>query len=70
MRTTVSNLAEEDIPGAALRGRNPSELKVTEFKRWLMCRGASVKGKKADLIVRYVLSTGKRALIDGLTSHL
>ena len=42
MRTTMSDLAEEDVP---LRGRNPSELKVPELKRWLMCRGASVKEK-------------------------
>ena len=46
MRMTMSKLAEDDVPGAALRRRNPSELKVPELKRWLMCRGASVKGKR------------------------
>lgn len=39
-------LCEKDVPGAALAGRNPSDLKVVELKRWLMCRGASVRGKK------------------------
>ena len=53
MRMTMSKLAEDDVPGAALHGRNLSGLKVPELKRLLMCRGASVKGKKADLIVRY-----------------
>ena len=42
----MAKLTEDDVPGAALCGRNPAELKVPELKRWLMCRGASVKGKK------------------------
>ena len=52
----MSKLTKNDIPGAALRGRNPTELKVPELKRWSICRGALVKGKKADLIVSYCLS--------------
>ncbi len=45
-------LLENDIPGASLNGRDPSLLKVPELKRWLLCRGASVRGKKADLVLR------------------
>ena len=45
---------EEDIPGASLNGRDPGCLKVQELKRWLQCRGASVRGKKADLVKRLV----------------
>ena len=46
----VSPVKESDIPGASLKDRDPIELKVPELKRWLQCRGASVKGKKTDLI--------------------
>ena len=38
----VSNptfLAENDIPGASLLGRKPEELKISELKFWLKCRG-------------------------------
>ena len=48
------SLQEADVPGASLQGRDPSELKVPELKRWLQCRAASTKGKKADLIARFV----------------
>ena len=53
--TTVytMELCEEDVPGASLQGRDPSELKIPELKRWLTCRGAPLKGKKADLVARY-----------------
>ena len=30
----------------------PSELQVPELNRWLLCRPASTRGKKADLISR------------------
>ena len=43
---------ESDIPGASLGGRDPSSLKIPELKRWLLCRNASTKGKKADLVLR------------------
>ena len=46
------HLREEDIPGASLGGREVIALKVAELKRWLQCRRASVKGKKADLVAR------------------
>ena len=39
-------LAEDDVPGASLQGRNPELLKVPELKRWLQCR-------KPELIARY-----------------
>ncbi len=43
-----------DIPGASLNGRDPATLKILELKRWLDCRGASVRGKKADVVMRSV----------------
>ena len=45
-------LTEADIPGASLNGKHPSELNVTELKRWLNCRGAPVSGRKPELIDR------------------
>ena len=48
----VSLLKESDIPGASLKDRDPSELKIPELKRWLQYRAASMKGKKTDLIER------------------
>ena len=47
-------LTENDIPGASLNGKNPKDLKIPQLKRWLQCRNASVKGKKAELVARYV----------------
>ena len=47
-------LREKDIPGASLNVRDPSELKIPELKRWLACRGAPQKGKKANLVARFV----------------
>ena len=41
---------KEDIPGASLNGRDPSQLHVVELKRWLKCRGAIVSGKEQDLV--------------------
>jgi hypothetical protein len=48
----MSALSENDVPGASLQGRNPSQLKVPELKRWLECTAASTRGMKADLIAR------------------
>ncbi len=39
-------LTEEDIPGASLAGKIPSELKIDELRFWLKCRGDSCKGLK------------------------
>ena len=52
--TSVSVLSEEDIPGASLAGRKPSELKNEELKFWLRCRGDPGKGlkTKAELVKR------------------
>ena len=47
-------MQESDIPGASLGGRDPGQLKVPELKQWLLCRSASTKGKKADLVGRLV----------------
>ena len=44
----------EDVPGASLGGRTPNSLKIPELKQWLLCRNASTRGKKADLVLRYV----------------
>jgi hypothetical protein len=52
MEIISSKLTEVDVPGASLCGKNPSDLKVVELKRWLECRGASTKGKKTDLVTR------------------
>ena len=43
---------EANVPGASLNGREPSSLKIPELKRWLQCRQAPTKGKKADLVAR------------------
>ena len=45
--------SEQDIPSASLDGKSPTELNVTQLKRWLSCRGAPVGGKKPELIQRY-----------------
>ena len=47
-----SILTETDIPGASLCGRHPNSLKVEELKRWLLCRGASLRCKMSDLVLR------------------
>ena len=47
-------ISERDIPGSALNSRLPETLTVPELKRWLQCRNASVKGKKANLVARLV----------------
>ena len=44
---TTRFLNEEQVPGASLRGRDVTTLKVPELKRWLQCRRASTKGLKA-----------------------
>ena len=46
---TIICLREEDVPGASLNGRNPSQLHVVELKRWLRCRGATTAGRKGIL---------------------
>ena len=45
-------LKENDIPAASLSGRDPNSLKIAELKWWMMCRNASTKGKKSDLVLR------------------
>ena len=46
-------LNESDIAGASLGGKDPSELSIVQLKRWLVCRGAPVNGKKPELIQKY-----------------
>ena len=43
---------ENDVAGAALNGRSRSQLTVPQLKRWLLCRGTSVKGRKGDLVAK------------------
>jgi len=38
----IPELTEDNIPGASLSGRNPSELHLQELKHWLKCRGANL----------------------------
>ena len=45
-------LCENDIPGASLDGRSPTTQTMPALKRWLQCRAAPTKGKKADLVER------------------
>jgi len=53
MSADISPLAEEDIPGASLRGRNPQQLTIPELKRRLSCRkGAETNGNKRNLVER------------------
>ena len=44
----------DDVPGASLCGRNPETLKIPDLKQWLLYRGASTKGRKANLVTRYI----------------
>ena len=52
--TRIAVLTEEDIPGASLHGRKPSELKNDDLRFWLRCRGDQAKGlkTKAELVKR------------------
>ena len=62
----MATLQEKDIPGSSLNGRNPSELKVPELKRWLACQGTPQKGKKADLVARFVKILNSVRLFKGI----
>ena len=39
-------LRQEDVPGAWLKGSNPSDLKLHQLRRWLQCLAAFTHGKK------------------------
>lgn len=49
-----AQLTEEDVEGAKLGDRTPSQLTVQQLKFWLACRGVptSKLKTKAELIVR------------------
>ena len=53
---SASRLSKPDIPGASLKGRNPSTLKTDELHFWLKCGGDLAKGlkTKAQLAKRQV----------------
>ena len=48
------HISKLDIPGTSLNGRNPADLTIPQLKQWLKCRNAPMKGKKADLVPRYI----------------
>jgi len=52
LQDDVPLLRESDIPGASLNGKQPVELNIQQFKRWLACRGAPTTGNKPELIER------------------
>lgn len=45
-------LSESDVPGAKLPKSTLELNLVKDLKRWLLCRGQSVKGNKTMLIAR------------------
>lgn len=49
-------LTEDDVDGASLNGRQPSELIMKELRFWLLCRGIENKKLKtrAELLTRQV----------------
>jgi len=47
-------LGEDEVLGASLNDKKPSQLNVTSLKRWLSCRGAPTSGNKPQLIERYL----------------
>ena len=56
-----------EVAGASLQGRKPKDLKVQELKRWLLCRKASTRGLKADLVARYVTYVSRCFVIINIT---
>ena len=58
LATLGTSLLENDIPGASLCGRKPSELKNEELKFWLKCRDDPAKGlkTKAELVKRWEIT--------------
>ena len=64
---SVYELCEADVRGASLRGRDPGLLTVPQLKRWLACRGASRRGRKADLAQRvseYIATGLDKKIVD------
>ena len=62
-------LTEDDIPGASLLGRKPEELKNSELRLWLKCRGDLGKGlkTKAELVKRvyeYIRNGKDKNIVD------
>ena len=67
LAVSVYELCEADVPGASLHGRDPGMLTVPELKRWLACRGASRRGRKADLVLRvseYIAAGLDKEIVD------
>ena len=69
MASSSTFLTENDIPGASLLGRKPEELKISELKFWLKCRGDAGKGlkMKAELVKRvyeYVRTGKDKQVVD------
>ena len=61
-------LTENDISGASLLGRKPEELKNSELKFWLKCRGDTGKGLKTKADPHKIYSRRKQK--QGTSSEL
>ena len=53
---TVIKLSEDEVPETKFKGKDVEEHTNIQLKRWLECRGLKKRGKKADLLNRYVHS--------------
>lgn len=67
IQTSVVVLDENDVPGAILPRKTPEECNMQQLKRWLVCRGASSTGKKAQLVARLVVMVS--LLYTNIRSH-
>ena len=65
MASASISLTENDIPGASLLGRKPEELKISELKFWLKCRGDVGKGLKTKAeLVKYIRTGKDKQVVD------
>ena len=55
MNTSSNHLIEFDVAGASLNSKSPEDSKVPVLKLWLKCRGVPTKGRKSNLVERFVL---------------
>ena len=46
------NLAENDVPGASFKNKEPELFHNDQLRRWLKCRGASTSGNRSQLLQR------------------
>ena len=48
-------LTEEDVSGVSFKNKDPQFFYNEQLKRWLKCRGASVRGSRRELLARFVV---------------